>query len=83
MTRKSSLKFDFPRFNGKWNFGIWQQPINDFLTHEGMKKTILDSKPEPIVQMIKTRWCLSYLIMLPDDITTWGDGFHKLKTDVG
>lgn len=34
-----------------------------------MKKTILDSKPEPIVQMIKTRCCLSYLIMLPDDIT--------------
>ena len=50
MTGGSSLKFDVPRFDGKGNFGLWKRRVKDFLTQQGMKKALLESKPEALDQ---------------------------------
>ncbi|ESQ46359.1 hypothetical protein EUTSA_v10000715mg [Eutrema salsugineum] len=48
MTKGSSLKFDVPRFDEKGNFGLWQSRVKDLLTQQGMKKVLLEKKPDKI-----------------------------------
>ncbi|XP_024016363.1 glutathione S-transferase T3-like [Eutrema salsugineum] len=63
----------WPKFDGKGNFGLWQSRVKDLLTQQGMKKELLEKKPDKIEkddwddmqdQTVSTiRLCLS------DDIT--------------
>lgn len=44
------VKFEVPRFNGTGNFCLWQTRVKDILNQQGMKKVLLDTKPEGISQ---------------------------------
>ncbi|KAL1216090.1 Retrovirus-related Pol polyprotein from transposon TNT 1-94 [Cardamine amara subsp. amara] len=46
----SSIKFDVPRFNGTRNFSLWQTWVKDILNQNGMKKALLEKKPDSITQ---------------------------------
>ncbi|ESQ46603.1 hypothetical protein EUTSA_v10000703mg, partial [Eutrema salsugineum] len=84
MTKGNSLKFDIPRFNGKGNFGLWQSRVKDLLTQQGMKKALLEKKPDKIKQddwddmqdqaVSTIRFCLS------DDITNQLEKMYMSKS---
>lgn len=73
MTGGSSLKFDVPRFDGKGNFGLWQRRVKDLLTQQGMKKSLLETKPEAMDQddweEMQDKAVSTIRLCLSDDIT--------------
>ncbi|KAL1199976.1 Retrovirus-related Pol polyprotein from transposon TNT 1-94 [Cardamine amara subsp. amara] len=44
-----SVKFEVPRFNGTENFSLWQTRVKDMLNKNGMKKALLEKKPDSIM----------------------------------
>ena len=90
MIRGSSLKFDVPRFDGNGNFRLWQRRVKDLLTQQGMKKALLEPKPEAMSQgdweemhdqaVSTIRLCLSdditHQVM---DLTTCKEMWDKLE----
>ncbi|KAL1187723.1 Retrovirus-related Pol polyprotein from transposon TNT 1-94 [Cardamine amara subsp. amara] len=43
-----SVKIEVPRFNGTGNFSLWQTRVKDMLNKNGMKKVLLEKKPDSI-----------------------------------
>ena len=44
----SFVKFEVQRFNGTGNFSLWQTRVKDMRNQKGMKKWLLEKKPESI-----------------------------------
>ena len=46
--RSSTTKFEFEKFNGKENIGLWQKRVKSLLVQQGLHKTLHGKSAKPV-----------------------------------